>query len=1100
MQKIYKNYLLVSNAIKSSGLRWTFVIWLFSFMFIVLEGKAQSPNTLTLNYEQARIVDVLKAIEQKTPYRFFYQREQIDVNRKVSIRATNKSIQEILGTLFADKTITYSVQKDHLIVLKPRVEKPQEKIKGQRVSGTVTDASGVTLPGVSVKVKNSKLGTTTDLQGKYEISPQIGDVLVFSYVGLEPKEIKTDGKGVLNVRLESSAVGLNEVVVSVGYGAVSKKDLTGSVATLSSKDFNKGLVNNPVDLMQGRMSGINVITNGGEPGAGALVRVRGSNSVRSGQDPLYVVDGVPLDITNIQPSGATISGTGSNAAKNPLNFLNPDDIASIDILKDASATAIYGSRGANGVILITTKKGKSGLGVLNYSATGSLSELPKQLSMLNAEEFKAYRVSKGITGGDYGANTNWQEEIFRKAYSQNHNLSYGGGNDKGNYRGSVSYLNQDGIIRKTGLEKITARFNVTQNLIHDKLKIEANLTAARTNDQRVPIGETGGFEGDVILSALKNNPTLPVYNADGTYYQMSKDVRNPLAMINRTNDLNQNDRVLGNITASFEIIKGLKYKINVAADHSNASRKVTQHHSLIYLSNKGTADISNVELSSNLIENFLTYDFNVGDRHKFNALAGHSYQQFKAQSYKLSEEGFTIDDFDYINDLSLGNSKQATVSSYIVKNALQSFFGRLNYSLNDKYLLTATLRADGSTKFGANNKYGYFPSASAAWRIGEEQFLKQLDAFSNLKLRMGWGITGNQEIPNKISQVLLGSSGGAILDGSTKNVVQGITLTRTPNPDIRWEKTSQYNLGLDFGLLKGRINGTIDYFNKTTRDVLLEVFSVAPAPTTRVWTNVQDMKIKNQGLELSLNGVVVEKEGFSWDLGLNFTTIKNRVSGLPISQITTGAPSGPGITGFSSQIIKNGYPIGTFWGRKFLGFDQQGNSIFETDANGVELQQDLGSALPKFTYGFNTSIFYKQFDFNVALNGIFGNKVYNNLANIIDQNTLIAKEWNVRKDAINTNENPNGTLTYSSRFIENGSYLRLSNATLGYTLKLKKLDWLNKVRLSLTANNLFVITKYSGYDPEVNADHSASGVPSIGIDWTTYPKARTVLFGINVEL
>lgn len=1089
MQKINKNYLLV-------------LICSFCLMFIADKTNAQSKSSISLDYDQVKITDVLKAIEQKTPYRFFYQREQLDGNRKVNIHVKNKSVQEVMGLLFPDKSINYNIQKDNLIVLKPNQPAAKGVAEGKRrkVSGQVTDAAGISLPGVSVKVKDFSVGATTDGNGRYEILMPEGAVsLTFSYMGMESKTLSPGTNGTLNVKLESSALGLNEVVVSVGYGSVSKKDLTGAVSTLKTKDFNKGLVANPVELMQGRVSGVNIITNGGEPGAGALVRVRGSNSIRSGQDPLYVVDGVPLDITDVQPSGATISGAGSNATKNPLNFLNPDDIASMDILKDASATAIYGSRGANGVIIITTKKGKSGKGVLNYSSTGSVSSLPKQLDMMDAETFKTYRASKGITEGDYGANTNWQDEIFRNAYAQNHNLSYGGGNDNGNYRGSVSYLDQQGIVRKTGLEKLTSRFNVTQNLINNRLKIEANLTAARTKDQRVPIGETGGFEGDVILSALKINPTLPIYNPDGSYYQMSKDVRNPLAMINLTNDVNQNDRILGNITASLDLIKGLKYKINLATDHSNASRKVMQHHSLIYLSNKGTVDISNVEQNSNLMENFLTYDFNLGDQHKFNALAGHSYQQFKAQSYKLSEEGFMIDDFDYINDLSLGNSKLASVSSSIIKNALQSFFGRLNYNFNDKYLLTATMRADGSTKFGANNKYGYFPSASAAWRMNEEAFFKKLQVFSNLKLRAGWGITGNQEIPNKISQILLGSSGGAILDGSSKNVVQGITLTRTPNPDIKWEKTSQINLGLDFGVLNGRINGTIDYFDKQTRDVLLEVFSIAPAPTTKVWTNVPDMSIRNRGLELSLNGLLVEKEGLSWDLGLNFTTIKNRVSGLPMSQITTGSPSGPGITGYSSQIIKNGSSIGTFWGRKFLGFDEQGNSMFETDANGVEIQQNLGSALPRFNYGISTSVVYKNFDLSVALNGVYGNKVYNNLANIINQNTLIAKEWNATNEAIKTNENPNGTLTYSSRFIENGSYLRLSNATLGYTLKLKNVDWINKVRFNLTGNNLFVITKYSGYDPEVNADHSSGGVPSIGIDWTTYPKARTVVFGVNVE-
>ncbi|POY35103.1 SusC/RagA family TonB-linked outer membrane protein [Solitalea longa] len=1101
MQKIIKNYFNPIKEGKKVGFKCMLIILLVA-TFNIGTAYSQSQN-VSLDFDNTPITEVFKSIEAKTSYRFFYQREQLDVNRKVSLHVKNKSVQEVLNSLFAGSNVNFTIQKDNLILLKTTQISQGTKEESRKVTGIVTDDEGIALPGVSVSVKKTTGGATTDINGKYEVTVSSSEsVLVFSYVGMTTQEITVGNNKTLNIKLLNNAIGLKEVVVSVGYGSVNKKDVTGSVGTISNKEFNKGTVVNPVDLIQGRMPGINVVNNGGEPGAGASVRIRGSNSVRSGQDPLYVVDGVPLDITDVQPSGATVTGTGSAATKNPLNFLNPDDIESMDVLKDASATAIYGSRGANGVILITTKKGKSGKGVLTYSANTSIAELPKQLDLLNAQEFLSFRADRGLTGADYGSNTNWQNQIYRTARTQSHNLSYGGGNDKGSYRASLSYLDQEGIIKKTGLEKYTGRFNVIQNLINDKLRLEANLTAARTNDQRVPIGETGGFEGDVILSSLKLNPTLPVYNPDGTFKQMSADVRNPLAMIDLTSDNNQTDRVMGNISGSFEIIKGLKYKINLAADQSKASRKVMQNQSLIYLTNKGTVDISDVSLSSNLIENYLTYDFNINEKHRFNVLGGHSYQQFKVYTYRFSEDGFTITDFDYINNLALGNFKAATVGSSITKNALQSFFGRVNYNLDNKYLVTATLRSDGSTKFGANNKYGLFPSASFAWKLNEEEFVKNLGVFSNLKMRLGWGITGNQEIPNKISQILLGSSSSgnnAILDGSAKNVTSGITLSRTPNPDIRWETTNQVNAGLDFGFLNGRITGTIDYFDKTTSDVLLQVNSIAPAPTTTVWSNVPGMKILNRGFELGLTGVIVNNKGLTWDAGVNFTTIKNEVSGLPMSQITTGAPSGPGITGFSSQVVKNGYPIGTFWGRKFLGFDELGNSTFEKDANGVEIQQSLGSAMPKLTYGFNTSVSYKGVDLAVNLNGVYGNKIYNNVANIMSQNTLISKEWNATKDAAQSKENPNGTLTYSSRFIEDGSFLRLSNATLGYSVNVKSINWLSKLRFSVTGNNLFVITDYSGYDPEVNADHSASGVPSMGIDWTTYPKARTVVFGVNVE-
>lgn len=1077
----------------STAFKQKMLLLLFLSVSFFQYGFAQQA-ILDLNVKDTPLKQVLKLIESKTDYVFFYSDANIDAAQKVNVNIKQKPLTEVLNTVLVNCTYRIDAPTKKIYLLPA---KAQDKIK---LAGIVTDTKNEPIIGAGVKVKGSSEAVVTDENGKFSLSAAKGAVLIISYIGFTSKEVVISSEKAMKIALEESNVLMNEVVV-VGYGTVRKRDLTGSVATLKSEDFNVGVMTSPTQLMQGRVAGVNITSNGGEPGAGMTVRVRGSNSIRSGQDPLYVVDGVPLDITDVQASGGSVSGIGSSPKKNPLNFLNTDDIESIEVLKDASATAIYGARGGNGVVLVTTKKGKKGEGSVNYSGYMSMSNLPKKLDVMTADEFRKYVKDNSLSVRDLNANIDWQEEIFRTAITQNHNLSYGGGNENTLYRFSLNHMDQEGIIDKTGVKKYTGRFNVTQSALKNRVKFEANMTIARTNDQRIPIGETGGHEGDVLLSALKLNPTFPVLNPNGSYYQSSGDERNPVAMIKLTDDNNRTDRFLGNLTTTVNILKNLSYKVNFALDNSSINRKVVQRKDLIYLTNGGTVDINNIDLSSKLMENFLTYEVTFKEKHRLNALVGHSYQHFKNYSYGQSVNGFKNDEIDYLNNLALGNYTTATVQSNILVNELQSFFGRLNYSFNGKYLFTGTLRADGSTKFGDNNKYGKFPSASFAWRLSEEGFFKKITFVDELKVRLGWGITGNQEIPNKISQALLGtgSNNGAVLGGSLGTVTPGVTLTRTPNPDLKWESTTQYNFGVDFSLLKNRLKGSVDLFDKSTKDVLLQVYSIAPAPTTTVWSNVPDMRIVNRGIELELNGVIVDKKDLEWNAGINFSAVKNEVKDLPLSRITTGSPSGPGITGYSSQVIMSGQPIGTFWGYKFLGFDAAGKNVFELGPDGKPLEQKLGNALPKFTYNFNTNLKYKRWNLGLFFNGVYGNDVYNNLANIMAQKTLLPKGWNAITSATTSAESLNNTLVYSSRFIESGSFFRLSSATFGYSVNTKKIDFIKRLQLYVAGNNLFVITNYSGYDPEVNSDHSSNSVPSVGIDWTSYPKARTVTFGLNVE-
>lgn len=1083
-----------------------FSILISIFLFAgVVSAKTAVPYSqqtrISLTVKNKDIKDVFREIEKKSQFIFIFNDNVIDSKKKVSISVKNETVDTILKKLLEGTDISYKFSDRQIIVFNSKSEKKEngrvDSPAPTSVNGIVTDEANQPLAGVTVIVKGTGTGTVSDINGQFSLKvPQLDAALTFSYIGYKSQTIKAT-KETLKIVLADDTKLMDEVVV-IGYGVQKKSDLTGAVSSLKEKDFNKGVVTSPTDMIQGRIPGVNITTNGGEPGAGVSVRVRGANSIRSGQEPLYVVDGIPLDITDVQPAGASTAGVGSSSTKNPLNFLNPDDIESIDVLKDASATAIYGSRGANGVVIVTTKKGKEGKTKVSYSAYAGISELPSKYPVLSAREYNAARTTLGLAAADLGSNTDWQDQIFRTAYSQNHSLSLSGGNKNSNYRASLNYMDQDGIILKTGMKKYSGRLNVSTKTLNDRLTIDVGLTAARTNDQRAPLGESGGVEGDLLLSALKLNPTYPVYNADGTYYQVSDQVRNPVAMINLTNDNTQTDRVLGNISATLNIMKGLNYKVNMSVDQSKATRKVTQDAQLSYMTDKGTATINNVELGNSMIENYLTYDFKLSNAHKFNLLAGQSYQKFRIYSYGMTESGFAKSTVDNLNELLLGKSTQAVVFSDITVNELQSFFGRVNYNLLDKYLFTANFRADGSTKFGSNNKYGYFPSAAVAWRMSEENFIKQLDVFSNLKMRLGAGITGNQEITSKIASEALGTVTGAVLNGGS-TITPGYTLIRTPNPDIKWEKTTQYNWGVDFGVLKGRLSGTVDLFYKNTTDVQMYTAAIMPTPSAMVWTN-KDLNIINKGLEIALNGVIIDTKDFNWSANINFSKVDNKVENMTISKLPTGYPSGPGITGTPSQYIVNNESLGTFWGKTFLGFDAAGKSIFAKDANGVDIEGVIGNALPDFTYNFGTNVTWKQFDLSLNFNGVQGNDVYNNLANIMDQMTMFGSGWNTTTTAVASGEATSNVLNYSSRFIEDGSYLRLSNATFGYTIKLANQKYINRLRVYVSGTNLLTFTKYSGYDPEVNATRYSNGVPAMGIGWTSYPKARTFTVGVNVEL
>lgn len=966
------------------------------------------------------------------------------------------------------------------------------------ITGRVTDATtNEALAGCSVVLKGTQRGTTTDADGQYRITiPNANNaVLVFGFIGFVSQEVAVSNRTAINVALSSSASELSQVVV-IGYGSTTKKDMTGSIKSVKSTDFNRGIINSPEQLIHGKVAGVNVTSASGEPGSSQTITIRGPGGVRTGSTPLFVLDGLPLD--NSSTGGVT----------NPLTFLNPQDIESIDVLKDASATAIYGARGANGVVLITTKKGKSGSASLTLSSSLGISKMARPLPVFTADEFREQVKALGGVLDDKGGSTDWQKEISQTAYTQNHNLSFSGGSDKLTYYGSVGVQNQQGVLKNSQLDRYTGRINATQRMLDDRLTLDVNLNASYTNNQRPP-GNSAGSGVTTIGGAISANPTFPAYDSAGDPFQY-QGATNPLITLKLEKDITTTNRIVANISPSYKILKNLVYKLNFGIDNSSAVRD--QQSLANAVPQQDGRLLSTYTTNRNvLVENYFTYTL-TKTNHNLTALLGHSYQNFFVQERNWSINKFPITPVEPIynpglgQELTLANNRP---TGFALKNELQSFFGRVNYQFNDKYLVTATVRADGSSKFGANNKYGVFPSFSAGWRLSEESFLKS-GPFTDLKLRAGWGQTGNQEIPAKITQALftaqVSNTTSYPLDGST-SYPAGISYTRLANPDIQWEVSSQTDLGLDFAVFKGALSGSVDYFRKVSNKILLEVIPADPVqPASTYWTNVPNMSITNQGLELDLNYRYASLSGFRFDIGGNITFIDNVVRNSPYSVITSGSAQGSGLTSATVNGYINGQPIGTFFLKEFTGFDEKGISTYrDADGDGIVTDKDriaAGSALPTKQFNINSTLAYKGFDLAINFNGVSGNKIYDNTANASFYKLRLSKGLNSTPEAIQyAQESINNSAPVSTRYLKSGSFFRLNNLALGYNLNPKSIGinrWLNGIRISVTAQNLFVITKYDGYDPEVNTDRAVNGISSFGIDYLSYPKARSVIFGLNL--
>lgn len=953
------------------------------------------------------------------------------------------------------------------------------------ISGIVTDAATKEpLIGANVLVVGTSAGTITDIDGTYSVSVPAGATeLEFSYTGYASQKVAIGASSKVDVSLSAGRL-LDEVVV-VGYGTVRKGDATGAVVAISDKDFNKGVIASPEQLLQGRAAGVQITAASGEPGAGVNIRIRGTSSVRAGNNPLFVVDGVPLDGRD-DSAGGTDFGAGSSSARNPLNFLSPEDIETMTVLKDASAAAIYGSRGANGVVLITTKKGKVGTSNATFSAQTSVSNVLKRYDLLSADEYVDAAVKAGANAQavNFGGATDWQEEIFRTGIAQNYNFSYGGGNQKTLYRFSLGYLDQEGVVENTALRRLSGRLNASHKMLNDKLEFSVQMTASRLNNDYAPITNNAGFEGSLIGAALQANPTRRAVNADGTFPQ-SVDFRNPLALLAYIDDHGTTSRVLANIGATWHIASGLSYKLNLGVDNAESVRRTGISPKLAFndIQGQGRAIVDNRYLSSRVVEHTLNFKKAMGSS-TIDAVAGFSYQEFQNQGDWVQARFFVtdlislVDNLDGVNAQDNNNAYRAASDRSVEE--LQSYFGRVNYSIGDRFIFTGTVRADGSTKFGPNNKYGIFPAINGAWRLSEESFIPE--AFYDLKLRAGWGITGNQEFPGNASKAILRANNAGVFD-----------IVQFPNPDIRWESTTQTNIGLDFGFAGGRLTGSLDYFNKVTKDLIFLQTFAQPAPGNATQFFNLDGDVVNSGVELTLDARVVDKKSFNWQVLFNAATLKNEVRDLP-TFVNTGAINGQGLTGAYAQRVISGSPLFAFYLREFGGFTNEGLGIYP---NG-DLVTYAGSPIPTFTSGLTNNFTFGNLDLSIFFNGVFGHYIYNNTANAIFLKGNLRNGRNVSRDLANSPESPNNFGEASTRFLEKGDFVRLQNLTVGYTFNTGNWKGINSLRLYLTGQNLLLFTGYTGFDPEVNTDKSLNGIPSFGIDYTAYPSARTISLGLNV--
>lgn len=1086
---------------------------------------------INLEVKQKAIRDVFKTIEEQTEYVFFFSDNiSKDLSKKVNLHARSKTLDRILDEIFEGTGLSYKI-KDRQVSVAKEVAAPNavtQQVQTKHIRGVVMEKTGEPIIGANVLEKGTTNGLITDLDGAFEITVRTGSRLVISYLGYITQEIPitAESRDVLNIQLVEDAKALDEVVV-VGYGVVRKSDLTGSVSSFREKDMNKGVNTSLSGMLEGKAAGVQITAASGEPGGGINVMVRGAGSVNAGSGPLYVIDGLPIE------TGAVVDGSGTNmpghrVSRSPISNINPGDIESIEILKDASATAIYGARGANGVILVTTKKGATGKLQVNYSGYAGVQSPKDMIEVLNANDYKRILNEIQATPGSNVSNSeivgdiqnggiDWQDQLIRSAFVQSHSLSFMGGSEKLKYFTSINYFDQEGILKNSAYQRYDGRVNLEYK--DNRVTFGTNLNVSYTHDDMVPVGYTTNEEGGALYAARGFDPTLSIFGEDGRYQTSSLiNLDNPLALLNGKTSQTDNYRTMGTIFTEYKILEGWTAKANFGFDYRNSRRdSYVSQMTKTGLAKSGVASIMTGTRSNYLGELTTNYFRSLENNSNISAMVGLTYQKFAYSSFSGSGSGFPVDETK-TNNMAMADAAFYTMDSNKNNNKLLSYIGRVNYNLFDKFLFTATLRIDGSSRFGANSKYGYFPSGAVAWKMHQHDFIRELDVFTNLKLRASIGRTGNQDIGNFLSITTFSTGNNLILD-EQKYVT--FAPVRIANPDLKWETTEQINIGLDMGFLENRINASVDYFQKNTYDMLFDKPIPASTGFATIMQNIGN--IKNSGFELTINSVNLTG-AFSWNTSFNMSTLRNRVTdlgGIP-EIIHTSA----GQTTSEIAIIREGEAINSFYGYKTDGIWQ---SQEEIDAAGVKysvkpgdikfVDQNgdgyvnasdrviLGKSIPSFTFGLTNELSYKNFTLNFFLDGATGFSILNNsmvesIYPVSHRRNRIAEPYLNRWTEDNktnkypsfVNQSQQGAKPVNDITVEDGSYLRLQTVQLSYNVPLKSHRIFQKLGFYVTGQNLLTITGYSGQDPAFNSN----GNSTLKIDFNSYPSYRTFIFGVEI--
>lgn len=1081
-------------------MRLTAFFFFVSTFTLIASGTFSQNKTITIERDNVLIKDVLREIEDQSGYYFIYNNEFVDVYQKIDLHAKNQKINILLDKVFQGQQVTYSIA-DRRIILSP-AETLEVSMQPRTISGRVTDSSGAPLPGVTIVVKGTTQGTITNGDGSYSLSNVPGDgTLVFSFVGMKTQEIFVGSQSTISLLMEEDAIGLEEVV-AIGYGTVKKSDLTGSVGSIKSDELNSTPALRLDQSIKGKIAGLQAIPTSSNPGSETSIRIRGSNSISANNEPLYVVDGY-------------IGGFS-------LNDINMNNIESIEVLKDASATAIYGSRGSNGVILITTKRGKEGKTKISYDSYFSFQSPSKYIPVLNASEFAAFQNE--IKGSEmypnpssYGEGTNWAKEIYRENVPMtSHTLSLSGGDSKHKYFMSGNYFNQEGISINSKLSRYHFRIN-TDHQISDKLKVGNSLIMSRRK-------YTPGSFGTGIKNVIGWDPTIPVFDSEGNYTQqmqlseLSND--NPVANAVLPIDITTTNKLLGTIYGEYEILKGLSYKLNLGANLQNGIRERYDPSTLyIQQSYQGTATLNNNETLDLIIENTLNYSKAFG-KHNVSGLVGYTRQTIESKWNMVQVRNFVSDAFTF-NNLGAG-AERSDANSNLTESGLESYIFRANYGFADKYLITVSARMDGASVFAANNKWGLFPSAAIAWKAGNEEFIKNLNVFDNLKVRASYGQLGNPGLNAGASLSRLSPAGNSYILGTDQHLVSGIASNTLGNPDLKWESTTQFDLGFDVSFFNNRLQLTLDYYDKLTKDLLVDVPLLWLTSFESVLTNYGT--VSNKGFEFSLTSININRNDLRWETNFNISTNKNKVVDIiaPEGYILNNDFTWSGASG----IIQEGQPIGTFYGLEMDGIwnsqeeiDEAGLSGFGVfpggkrykDIDGDKVISEtldrkiIGHADPDFFGGISNKLSYKAFDLYVFFSFIIGNEIYNESGRLLEQSLdnnvygKFANRWT--PDNATSNIPSVAAITRSmnvsnSGFVEDGSFLRLQDIRLSYNIPVRKISWLRSAQLYVAGNNVLLIDNYSGYDPEISR---GSNNTKRGYDHSQDPSLKSYTIGVKLD-